>query len=287
VPIPEETSWTLPLNPTYLSAPTSNINIHHAIGVSVEGVAILHYAKETTPNETAQLGTDYSDRDTILLGEVDQCGAHAGNGEDYHYHTAPFCLLDTHDISKPLAYMFDGLPLYFGTAGGILTEGGTDYGAGRYAHLDYRPSKVKSGERPLDECNAYDVNGDGSKYVYYSSSTAPYTIACYRAEADQASSVPGGPHWTQERDLSWAGSDVELTDHDTMTFEGATWTFIEITPGDSNRNIPSGQKALILYRQLSEGESGYESGKNCYRFRYRLDSEDTDGSDDTIANHCR
>ncbi|MCJ8268279.1 MAG: PKD domain-containing protein, partial [Psychrosphaera sp.] len=287
VAIAEETSWTLPLQPNYFSSTISNINIHDAIGVSVEGVPILHYAKEASFDEVAQLGTDYSDRDTVLLGEVDQCGAHAGNGEDYHYHTAPLCLMDTHDPSKPLAYMFDGIPLYFGTGGGVLTTDGTDYGAGRYSALDYRPQKVKTGERPLDECNAYDVNGDGSEYVYYSSAAAPYTIACYRATADQSSSVTPGPHWKVERDLAWAGSDVDLTDHNTMTFNSQSWTYTEITPGDSNNNIPSGKKALIMYRQLVEGDSDYDTNSNCYTFRYRLDSTVTDGSDDTVSTHCR
>jgi hypothetical protein len=183
--------------------------------------------------------------------------------------------------------MFDGIPLYFGTGGGVLTTDGTDYGASRYSDSDYRPQKVKTGERPLDDCNAYDVNGDGSEYVYYSSAAAPYTIACYRATADQSSSVTPGLHWKVERDLAWAGSDVNLTDHNTMTFDSKTWTFTEITPGDSNDNIPSGKKALIMYRQLVEGDSDYDANSNCYTFRYRLDSTVTDGRDDTVSTHCR
>lgn len=287
VPVPETLSWTLPIQPTYLSGTQSNINIHHAIGISVEGVPILHYAKESSPDEIAQLGTDYSERDTVLLGEVDQCGGHAGNGEDYHYHMAPVCLMDSHDPSKPLAYMFDGLPLYFGTGGGVLTDGGTDYGAGRYADLNYLPQDVQKGDKSLDECNAYDLHGDGSEYVYYSTAKAPYSIGCFRGVANQSESVPGGPHWTQERDLSWAGNDVTLTDYDTLTFNNQTWHFIEITPGDNNHNITAGNKALILYRQLTAADSGYDENANCYTFRYRLDSSDSEGLNDTIAQHCR
>lgn len=287
VPIPETTAWSLPITPTYLSAPASNINIHHPIGIAVDGIPILSYIKEGSAEEVAQLGQDYSARDTALLGEIDQCGGHAGNGEDYHLHTAPFCLMDSHDPSQPLAYMFDGLPLYFGTAGGVLTQGGTDYGGGRYAELDYRPQKVKTGERPLDECNAYDLHGDGSEYVYYSSADAPYSIGCYRALADQTASVSGGPHWTQERDLSWSGSQVVLTDYDTLSFEGQSWHFIEITPSAGNNRIAAGDVALILYRQLKAGESGYDANANCYAFRYRLDSDDTTGVSDTQAVHCR
>lgn len=287
VPIPTTASWTLPLVPNYIDTPTANLSIHYAIGVSVDGIPILHYAKENAIDEIAQLSADYSARDTVLLGEVDQCGGHAGNGEDYHYHTAPFCLMDSHDVSQPLAYMFDGLPLYFGTGGGVYTTDGTDYGAGRYADLDYRPALVKTGDRALDECNAYDVNGDGSEYVYYSSSEAPYSIGCFRGQADQEASSPGGEQWTTDRDLSWSGSDVSLTDYDTLTFDGNDWTFIEVTPGSTNNSIASGNIGLILYRQLSSGEDGYEAGLDCYTFRYRLDDTDTEGTADTISTHCR
>ena len=287
VPISQSLSWTLPIVPSYLSSVQSNLNIHDAVGISVDGIPILHYAKESSASEIAQLSTDYSDRDTALLGEIDQCGGHAGNGEDYHYHMAPVCLLDTHDPSVPLAYMFDGLPLFFGTGGGQLSAISSHYGGGRYDELNYLPSKVKTGERPLDECNAYDLHGDGSEYVYYSTSTPPYTIGCYRALANQATSVPAGPHWSQERDLAWTGSDVVLTDNGTMSFLGESWRFVEITPQTTNQHIASGNTALILYRALHEGEAGFDSAASCYAFRYRLDSSDTTGTNDTTATHCR
>jgi len=287
VPIPAQATWSLPLKPDYLAGVDSNLNIHDAIGISVEGIPILHYAKENSRGEIAQIGEDYSDRDTVLLGEIDQCGAHAGNGEDYHYHMAPLCLMDAHDPSKPLAYMFDGLPLYYGTAGGQLTKGGTDYGAGRYTDLNYLPESVQRGKASLDECNAYDLKGDGSEYVYYTTQKAPYTIACYRAQADQSASVPGGEHWSTRRDLAWSGSDVSLTDSDEMLFNGKNWSYIEVAPGASNRKIGSGNVAMILYRQLVEGEKAYQSKKNCFSFRYRLDSQDLAGLKDIESTHCR
>ncbi|GLX79040.1 hypothetical protein tinsulaeT_23800 [Thalassotalea insulae] len=289
VPLEQQVSWSVPLQPEYIAQPTSNLNIHYPIGIAVDGVPILHYAKENSQGEVAQLGEDYSDRDTVLLGELDQCGAHAGNGEDYHYHYAPLCLMDTHDPSKPLGYMFDGIPLYFGTGGGQLTSDGVNYGGGRYTDLDYRPHNVKTGDRALDECNGYDLHGDGSEYVYYSSTDAPYTIGCYRATADQAGAMLTAPaHWENERlDDFTFGTEVELTDYDTMTFDGKTWTFIEITPSAENTHIPADNIALIMYRAYSEGESGYQSGKACYNFRYRLDNTDTTGSNDIVTSHCR
>ena len=287
VPIPAQATWSLPLKPSYLDGEHSNLNIHDAIGISVEGIPILHYAKENSQGEIAQIDEDYSDRDTVLLGEIDQCGAHAGNGEDYHYHMAPLCLMDSHDPSKPLAYMFDGLPLYFGTAGGKMTADGTDYGAGRYTDLNYLPESIQRGQAELDECNAFDLKGDGSEYVYYTSKKAPYTIGCYRAEADQSASVPRGEHWDKRRDLAWSGSDVSLTDSDEVLFDGQNWSFIEITPGTSNRKIASDNKAMILYRKLMEAEQGYQEGQNCFAFRYRLDSKDQAGARDIESTHCR
>lgn len=291
VPLPSETTWSFPLQPTYLASPTSNVNVHHPIGITVDGIPILHYAKEGDAGETAQLGTDYSDRDTVLLGELDQCGAHAGNGEDYHYHYAPLCMMDTHDPSQPVAYMFDGIPLYYGTAGGTV-DGPTsvNYGGGRYDQLDYRPRALKTGAATLDECNAYDLNGDGavSGYVYYTTKTAPYTIGCFRGEADQATSVFYADHWSPgDRDLSWAGSDVLITDYDTLTFDGKTWNYMEMTPDTANDKIPAGKSAQILYRALASGETGYEAGRDCWAFRYRLDKTVTDGSEDTAVTHCR
>ncbi|MCG8611478.1 MAG: YHYH protein [Pseudomonadales bacterium] len=288
VPLPTETTWSLPLSPAYNSGPESNILIHYPIGITVDGVPMLHYAKESVQNEVAQLGEDYSDRDTALLGEIDQCGGHAGNGEDYHYHAAPVCMMDTHDPSQPLAYMFDGIPLYFGTGGGQLTGNGVSFGGGRYDDLNYLPSAVKADPSLLDDCNAYDLHGDGSALVYYTTAEAPYTIACFRADADQEGSAFTFPQWDMgDRDISWSGSDVVITDYYDTTFDNATWSVMEMTPGESNNKIAAGNTALILYRQLQSGETGFISGQDCWSFRYRVDKNQSDGSGDIEETKCR
>jgi len=293
VPLSRTSNWKVPLVPSYLSAITSNTSIHDPIGITVDGIPILHYAKESFNGEIADLNTDYSSRDTVLLGELDQCGAHAGNGEDYHYHYAPLCMMDNHDPSQPLAYMFDGLPLYFGTAGGTVSSMGgitnVNYGANRYSDLDYRPESVKNGTNSLDACNAYDINGDGatSGYVYYTTKEAPYTIGCYRAQADQSGSSDTPSQWDQERDISWSGSDVLLSDYYQSTFEGNSWTFMEMTPGETNNKLAEGTTGAILYRKLVAGDTGYTSGLDCWSFRYRLDKTDTTGSNDNTETRCR
>ena len=289
VPLRDDVSWAVPMTPVYLPDPVSNINIHHPIGIAADGIPILHYAKENEPDEIAQLGQDYSDRDTILLGEIDQCGAHAGNGEDYHYHMAPVCMMDTHNPSEPVAWMFDGIPLYFGTGGGIMTTNGTNYGSGRYTNLNYLPQAVQNGSASLDECNAYDLHGDGSEYVYYTTTNAPYTIGCYRAQASQSGSVDGPRHFQGGNRLDdfTFGTEVTLTDYDTMSFDNKQWQFVTAEPKPENKNIPQDNTAQLIYRLLEEGEDGYQAGLDCYTFRYRIDATQTDGSGDTVTTHCR
>ena len=290
VPLDISTTWTFPMQPTYISNVTSNVNIHHPIGISVDGVPILYYAKEgQSSGEEATVGSNYSDRDTVLLGEIDQCGGHAGNGEDYHYHYAPLCSMDTHDPSKPLAYMFDGIPLYFGTAGGTVNgTTSTNYGAGRYDGLDFRPTAVKKGEKSLDECNAYDINSDGatSGYVYYSTKEAPYTLGCFRGVVDQEAVAFRYPQWSPgDRDIAWSGSQVKLTDDFLTTFENKQWHVVEITPSTGNNKLTT--KGDILYRLLEVGETGFQSDTECWSFRYRTDSSNTLGTGDTTEIKCR
>ena len=61
-----------------------------------------------------------------------------------------------------------------------------------YDHLNYLPSDVKDGTNPLNECNAYDINGDGpiSGYIYYSTKDAPYSIGCFMGETGDYSALP-------------------------------------------------------------------------------------------------
>ena len=69
-------------------------------------------------------------------------------------------------------------------------------------------------------------------------------------------------------------------------FEGKTWKFLEMIPKDRSR-IQDGKIGLVLFRQLSPGEDRYSSTSSCWVFRYRLDSSNITGSDDTIETQCR
>jgi hypothetical protein len=181
--LPSQSGSTLRLTPSYLTEPSNNISCDGTgvLGFSVDGQVILPYYKQSNNAGVGDTcgpsdGEDYAGRDTVVLGEVDQCYGHSPNGEGYHLHGAPICLMDVHDPSKPVAYMTDGIPLYYGEAGGTIedtlhaqtarTVTDNNFGAGLYEHLNYSPSDVIDGSNPLNECNAYDINGDGAVSGY-------------------------------------------------------------------------------------------------------------------------
>ena len=292
VNIDGESSWTIPVAPTYVTTVTSSnwITIRDPIGVTVSGVPILHYAKEGADgDQTADPTADLSASDTMLLGEVDQCGGHGGNGDDYHLHGAPICMMDTHDVSMPVAFMMDGIPLYFGTGGGVLTDGvDINYGGGRYSdeRYDYRPSDVKTGAASLDDCNAYELST--GTYIYYTSAEAPYTIGCFRGEDTQDDNASATLDPIQENSqLSWSGADVELTDYGTTEYDSYTWYYVDATPGDNNNQLST--VGRVLYRALESDEEGYSDSETCYTFIYRTDKTDETGASDSTStpSTCR
>ena len=58
------------------------------IGVAVNGVPIFD------PSTQGKVDKITGKRPhTLLIGELDKCGGHAGRGDDYHYHVAPLCLI--------------------------------------------------------------------------------------------------------------------------------------------------------------------------------------------------
>ena len=54
---------------------------------------------------------------TLDSGELDTCGGHAGRGDDYHYHIAPTCLINSlgeraiEDAKSPIGIANDGNPI--------------------------------------------------------------------------------------------------------------------------------------------------------------------------------
>jgi hypothetical protein len=172
VPIPYGFEWQLPWDPEALDGYVQTTGVG-PIAVAVNGVPIFHYEKR--PLEDIDPAGYLAGNDTVAQGELDQCGGHAGQAEDYHYHYAPICLLDGHDLDQPIAFSMDGLPIHYGTGGDDF------YGGGRYSDWDSLPD---GGLAALDECNAYE--DAGGNVVYYTTAGPPYVLGCHRAAFDRS-----------------------------------------------------------------------------------------------------
>jgi len=133
--------------------------IDAAVGVAVNGVPIYDYSSQ------GELDVNNYDakHDTLVLGQLDNCGGHAGRGDDYHYHVSPTCMIDT--MKNPtsdtiIGWAYDGYPLY----GNKNPDGST----------------IATGE--LDICNGQTDETFG--YRYQTSTTPPYIIQCLVGEVD-------------------------------------------------------------------------------------------------------
>jgi len=224
--------------------------------VAINGVPIFHY--EARPDGSTLL-EDYDPRsDTVVRGELDHCGGHAGQGDDYHYHYAPICLVDRADLSKPIAFGLDGAPIFFG-------NGGTDYyGNGRYNDIDNLPNT------PLEHCNAIQ-NPDGS-YVHYTTDSPPYLVGCHHGFADPNLRLEHRPMRAQREESPYGGQVGEAITTLVTDFERtADGTFIlthEAFDGD-------GLSAIHVREQA--GRPG------CYTFEFRANSE----AAGVTQTHCR
>ncbi|MCV0426525.1 MAG: YHYH protein [Roseibium sp.] len=82
------------------------------VGVAVNGVPIFDPSTQGPVNRATGKRPN-----AFEAGELDVCGGHAGRGDDYHYHTAPRCLIedlgrDWVDVDrKPVGYAMDGFPI--------------------------------------------------------------------------------------------------------------------------------------------------------------------------------
>lgn len=257
MPVPFEFNWKIPTHPAWLDGTVfEEATPRGPIAFAVNGVPIFHLERRPDVSTAPHLYDPHSD--TALQGELDQCGGHAGQGEDYHYHYAPVCLLDDHALSTPLAYGLDGVPIYFGT-------GGTDYyGSGRYNDLDNLP------DGGLDDCNAHS-NEDGT-YVYYTTKEPPYTIGCHRAHVDLSLQIEPRPFRNQGDPAPYGGrvgeaSATLVTDY-YVDDEG--WHHLE------HQSFDGSGTSATLFRASDQGN-------NCWDFEFRAVSTQSG----IVQTHCR
>ena len=140
----------LPLNPKHASRNTQTEP--GAVGIAVNGVPIFD---TSTQGPKQSSGKPVS---AAKAGELDECGGHAGRGDDYHYHIAPKCLIEElgktaiDEKKQPVGYAADGFP--------ILALGWFDKG--------------NDIENKLDECRGA-TDGSG-QYFYNIENQGDYAI---------------------------------------------------------------------------------------------------------------
>jgi len=146
----------IPLNPKMAKARTT---IDNAVGIAVNGIPIYDYSSQ------GELDVDSYDPnvDTVLLEQLDNCGGHAGRGDDYHYHKAPNCMMEAmvnQGDDAIIGWGFDGYPIY-----GFRTPSG---------------EAISNGA--LDSCNGMADATFG--YRYHVSAEPPYIVQCLVGEVD-------------------------------------------------------------------------------------------------------
>lgn len=132
-------AWQIPLNPVMATDPIP-VNQQHftrgGIAVAVNGIAIF--------NPYTNTGLD-----ALVDGQLDTWGGHSGRADDYHYHIAPLHLYTQSNPSLPIAYGFDGFPVF----------GNTEPDGAAMEVLDANHGHMRNGQ-----------------YHYHGTSTFPYMI---------------------------------------------------------------------------------------------------------------
>lgn len=255
VPVPSDYPWRIPLEPVWTGS-IVEASPRGPIAMAVNGVPIFHY--EARPDVSTHPDRYDPRSDTVVLGELDHCGGHAGQGEDYHYHYAPVCLLDAHDLSQPIGYGLDGAPIYFGT-------GGTDYyGDGRYNEIDNLP------DEELDLCNALRLPGGG--YAHFTTAEPPYVIGCHHGVVAPELQIEPRPMRDQGTPGPYGGTVGEgfATLITGFSQDPDGWFQLEHTAFGGMGT------SAIRYRRADAGE-------DCWDFEFR-ESVDTPG---TMETYCR
>ncbi|NKB65624.1 MAG: YHYH protein [Candidatus Latescibacteria bacterium] len=252
VPIPFQYTWRIPLEPQW-SDQIVEASPRGPIAVAANGVPIFHY--EARPDVSTHPEHYDPGSDTVVQGELDHCGGHAGQGDDYHYHYVPVCLLDDHDLDQPLAWGLDGAPIYFGTGGDQF------YGQGQYNHLNRLP------DEPLDLCNAVQ-QGDG--YIHYTTAEPPYIVGCHHGVVDPSRQIEPRPMRPQGADAPYGGQVGEAT-----TTLVTDWFVDEEGWYVLQHQAFTGQGTSAVHYRQTDGD--------CWEFDFRAEAQ----VPGTLQTHCR
>ncbi|MEF8731235.1 MAG: YHYH protein [Candidatus Accumulibacter meliphilus] len=247
VPVPA-TNYAAPvaLEPVMTATPQTRDS---SLAVAVNGVPIFDYTGggEMSDDELYHHQTQH---DTILTKQLDECGGHAGRGDDYHYHKAPTCMIGAMPNAGNAAiigWAFDGFPIY-----GMINPDGTPIPAGA-----------------LDVCNGQPDPDFG--YRYHTSEGAPYVIQCLMGAVPDMRDLPRISPLRAAK-----GSDEKAVGRPPRGgVEGLTFT--EDADGNRSMNYTyEGEAYYIRYRPADK--------PNCYLFETRIV---TDNGVVKTGEYCR
>ncbi|WDE05659.1 YHYH protein [Thalassomonas viridans] len=204
--------------------------IDAAVGVAVNGVPIYDYSAQ---GELDIYNYDAAD-DTLALGQLDNCGGHAGRGDDYHYHASPNCMIASmanRGDDAIIGWGYDGFPLYG----------------------DNNPDGSAITDGALDVCNGQEDETFG--YRYHTSQTPPYIIQCLSGEVDtnilpRVSPLSGDS----------TGARANLTPP-----QGGVENLSHVINEDGSRTMSydyQGEAYYVTYSPLTDQE-------NCYHFEQK------------------
>jgi hypothetical protein len=101
--VPYVITMKIPVKAQFATTPTAHL-VDGPIAIAVNGIPIFEPTKQ---------GANYTDAgDPLIQGELDSCGGHCGRGDDYHYHIAPLCIMNSLTPSQPVAWALDGFPIF-------------------------------------------------------------------------------------------------------------------------------------------------------------------------------
>ena len=205
-------AWRVPLKPVPAAHPLSAKThfFRGAIAIAANGVPVFNPIKNDGIT------------DTLLAGELDEFGGHAGRADDYHYHTAPIHLQSAVGAGLPVAYALDGYAIYG------LTE--------------------PDGSAPvgLDHFNGHTTPALG--YHYHATKTYPYLNGGFHGEVtEREGQVDPQPRAEGLRPAltPWPGARIV----------GATQ---KSANEHSLRVVAEGQTHLIHYRIDDDGSVRFE-----------------------------
>ena len=202
--------------------------IDAAVGVAVNGVPIYDYSAQ---GELDIYNYDAAG-DTLALGQLDNCGGHAGRGDDYHYHASPGCMIDSmanQGDDAIIGWGYDGFPLYG----------------------DNNPDGSAISDGTLDVCNGQEDDTFG--YRYHTSQTPPYIIQCLTGEVDTSILPRVSP-------LSGGNIRANLTPP-----QGGVDNLSHVINDDGSRTMSytyQGEAYYVTYSPLADQE-------NCYHFEQK------------------